>query len=222
MEEQERKAFPFYRSFMEAIETIPDELKKARAYKVIVEYGLNGVEPTNNEDLVIKVIFKQAKPQIDANTKRYESSVKNGKKGGAPKGNKNAQKNNTETTQHNLKQPKTTPKDKDKDKVKDKDKYKERDKSLYETLSQFKNFENNVKDIDTSKYDLQKIYEAIKESEFLQSATMSFVIEHYEKVINGDYKTFKISNKDDSAYCERNYTKEELNSLFTNLDEIEI
>ena len=112
-----RNSFLFYRSFMEAIETIPDELKKAQAYKVIVEYGLDRKEPDINEDLVVKVIFKQAKPQIDASIKRYDNCVKNGKQGGAPKGNKNAMKkttkeqprNNQETTKkqprNNRKQP---------------------------------------------------------------------------------------------------------------------
>ena len=240
MEEVERKAFAFYRSFMDAIETIPDEIKKAKAYKVIVEYGLNGVEPTNNEDLVIKVIFKQAKPQIDANLKRYANCVKNGKKGGAPKKSKKP-KNNQEITKEEPKtnqettkeQPEnnqeTTLKDKDKEKDKVKDKDKERDKSLYENLSLkypklLLDFEN-LKNVDLITYNIEQLEKAIEESEYLQSANLSFILNNYEKVITGYYRTIKPEKSEQSKsrnYDNREYSEEDYNNLFTDLDKIQI
>ena len=229
MEELKNKAFIFYRSFMEVIEEIPDEIKKAKAYKVIVEYGLDGIKPKRNEDFIIKVIFKQAKPQIDANLKRYKNCVKNGKKGGAPKGNSNAKKkNNQETTKE---QPEnnqeTTLKDKDKDKVKDK--YKERDKSLYENLSLkypklLLDFEN-LKDVDLTTYNIEQLEKAIEESEYLQSANLSFILNNYDKVISGYYRTIKPDKSEQPKsrnYDNREYSEEDYNNLFTDLDKIEL
>lgn len=91
--------FAFFANFAETIrETIPPE-KQAAAYQAICEYGIYGTLP---DDPVLKVMCLMAKASI------YN-------KGGAPEGNKNAQKqkDNKEekqpkTTQNNLKQPKTT------------------------------------------------------------------------------------------------------------------
>lgn len=71
----ERDSFIFYRSFYEAIKEIPDE-EQLIVYRAITEYALNGTEI--NIQGISKAIFTLVKPQIDANTKRYE----NGKKGG--------------------------------------------------------------------------------------------------------------------------------------------
>ena len=87
-----RDSFVFYRSFYEAIEDLDIETQWL-IFKAIVEYGLDGVLP--EIDGVAKAVFLMAKPQLDANYRRYA----NGKKGGAPKGNQNARKKN------NLKQP---------------------------------------------------------------------------------------------------------------------
>lgn len=225
-EEIKHNAFTFYRSFFDAIEQIPEEFKKLRAYKVIVEYGLDGIEPQNNEDVVVKVLFVQAKPQIDANIKRYDSSVRNGRKGGAPKGNTNAKK---KITQNNLKQPKTTPKYKYKDKYKDKDKDKERDKSLYENLSLkypklLLDFEN-LKDVELTTYNIEQIEKAIEESEYLQSANLSFILNNYDKVITGYYRTIKPEKSEQPKsrnYENREYSEEDYNNLFTDLDKVEL
>lgn len=82
----ERDSFIFYRSFYEAIRELADE-EQIKVYKAISEYALDG----NELELtgVSKAIFTLIKPQIDANTKRYE----NGKKGGRkPKQNQNETK----------------------------------------------------------------------------------------------------------------------------------
>lgn len=114
-----REGFVFYRSFSDALEGLP-----AEQYKTIMvalcKYALNGEEP-KSLDPVSNTIFTLIKPQIDANSRRYE----NGCKGGRPKKEteNNPINNQTETKQKpNRNQTKTSPepKDKDKDKVKEK------------------------------------------------------------------------------------------------------
>lgn len=82
-----KNSFVFYRSFYEAINRIKDKQLKADIFEAICELALN------NNDIVLTdevglMIMDLIKPQIEANNERYI----NGKKGGAPKGNKNAKK----------------------------------------------------------------------------------------------------------------------------------
>ena len=87
-----RDSFIFYRSFYEAVQEL-DEKDKIATYDAIISYALNRVEP--DVQGAAKAIFKMAKPQIDANQKRFLDGcegAEHGAKGGAPKGNKNAAK----------------------------------------------------------------------------------------------------------------------------------
>ena len=70
-----RDSFCFYRSFYDAIKALPKKYQ-AQALDAVLAYGLDGVEPTDT-DGVILAIFALIRPQIDANNKRYT----NGKKG---------------------------------------------------------------------------------------------------------------------------------------------
>lgn len=104
-----RKSFIFYRSFYDAVKTLPIKIQ-AEIYNAIADYALNGNQPTDISPIALS-IFTIIQPQIDANTRRYE----NGCKGGAPHGNKNAKKTNQKQpkiTKNNQtstnKQPKTT------------------------------------------------------------------------------------------------------------------
>lgn len=72
-----RDSFVFYRSFYEAIAELPDA-DLASCFRAIADYALNDVEPDTPG--IAKTVFRMAKPQIDANTKRYQ----NGTKGGRP------------------------------------------------------------------------------------------------------------------------------------------
>ncbi len=71
--------------------------------------------------------------------------------------------------------------------------------------------------------DMDELIKAIKQSEFLKTATnlkFDWCIEHYKQIVNGDYKDFK---KQDSAVIHsRHYTEEEMQSLITPIDDIEI
>lgn len=72
-----RKSFIFYNSFYEAIKDL-DKKDRAELFEAICELGLN-----NNEIKLTgmnAILFKLIKPQLLANTKRYED----GKKGGRP------------------------------------------------------------------------------------------------------------------------------------------
>lgn len=106
-----RESVVFYRSFYEAIRRLPAEQFKASAL-AILEYGLDGKEPET--DGIERTVFCMAKPQIDANNRRYE----NGTKGGRPK-----TKDNQTETKDNLNETKPEPKEKEKVKenVKEKD-----------------------------------------------------------------------------------------------------
>lgn len=119
-----RGGIVFYRSFYEAIRGLPDA-ELARCFKAIMEYGLNGNEP---EAAGIEwAIYCLAKPQIDANNKRYQ----NGAKGGRPKTEEEPSGNQEETKQepnHNQVITKWEPKEKDKVKEKEKDKDKKNNK----------------------------------------------------------------------------------------------
>lgn len=106
-----RESVVFYRSFANAIRDLPPDQFKACAM-AIINYGLDGIEPEGNG--IEKTVFCMAKPQIDANNRRYE----NGTKGGRPK-----TKQNLDITKQNLDVTKQEPKEKEKvkEKVKDKD-----------------------------------------------------------------------------------------------------
>jgi len=67
----------FYRSFYEAIKELP-EANQLEIYNAIFEHSLNLNKP--NLTGLSKTIYKQIKPQIEANLKRYENGNKPKKK----------------------------------------------------------------------------------------------------------------------------------------------
>ena len=113
-----RDGFVFYRSFFESFSDLSKK-DKLVLFDALCNYALNGVEPELTG--TPSAIFKLLKPQVDANTRRYE----NGLKGGRPRKNQEETKREPNNNQTKTKR---EPKDKDKDKVKDKDKDKDKDK----------------------------------------------------------------------------------------------
>lgn len=73
-----KDSFIFYRSFYEAVKEL-DSQTQAAVMSAMCEYALDGTEPECSG--VVLAMFRLMKPQIDANSKRFE----NGKKGGRPK-----------------------------------------------------------------------------------------------------------------------------------------
>jgi len=80
-----RDSFIFYRSFFEAAKTLKMK-DKLKLFEAICEYALNDTEIELSG--AADGMFKLLKPQLDANTRKYE----NGCKGGRPKKNLNETK----------------------------------------------------------------------------------------------------------------------------------
>lgn len=111
-----RDSVVFYRSFWEAIKWLPDE-DKLKTLTAIIEYGLDEIEP--KADGVAAAMFLMAKPQIDANNKRYQ----NGTRGGRPAAKSEPNDNQTITKpEPNTNQDITKPEPKEKVNVNDKKK----------------------------------------------------------------------------------------------------
>ena len=75
-----RDSFVFYRSFSEGIRKIRKASDRLKAYEAIIDFGLEGKEPTDLSEGA-EVAFILAKAQLEANNKRYLD----GTKGGRPK-----------------------------------------------------------------------------------------------------------------------------------------
>ena len=99
------KSFIFYESFIVAILNIRSEAVQLAMLRAIINYGLYGVEPEFNDSTgVLDGMFTQIRYLIDAAQEKRAKRIANAKKGGAPKGNSNAQKQ-PKTTKNNQKQP---------------------------------------------------------------------------------------------------------------------
>lgn len=99
--------FTFFVSYYEGLKQVPEEYR-LEAYEAIMDYVFEGVEPSDDVSPWVQIVFQMAKPTIDSGL----ISKENGKKGGAPKGNKNAQKSEKTTEieeENNLKTTETTP-----------------------------------------------------------------------------------------------------------------
>ena len=89
---------------------------------------------------------------------------------------------------------------------------------------EWEDFEN-LKDVDLTTYNIEQLEKAIEESEYLQSANLSFILNNYDKVISGYYRTIKPDKSEQPKsrnYDNREYSEEDYNNLFTDLDKIEL
>ena len=118
MEGMKREGFVFYRSFYDAICQLKRPGERWAAVDAIIRYALDGESDNLTGPAGMALAF--AKPQIDANSRRYE----NGKKGGeyGKMGGRPRKENPTETPTEPQENPILTPKEKEK--VKDKEKEK--------------------------------------------------------------------------------------------------
>ena len=122
-----RDSVIFYRSFASAIKKLPDEFQLSALW-AIIDYGLDGKEPSDNG--IAEAIFSMAKPQIDANNKRYNNGLKGGrlKQGESktePNSNQKEPNNNQTKTKQSFSETKLEPNEKEKENVNVKDKEKE-------------------------------------------------------------------------------------------------
>lgn len=86
-----RDSFIFYRSFFESFDGLSKK-DKLLLFDAICNYALNDIEPELSG--VPLAMFKLLKPQVDANTRRYE----NGCKGGRPRKTETKPKENQKET----------------------------------------------------------------------------------------------------------------------------
>lgn len=84
----QRESFIVYKSFYALMKLLP-RAERLKMFEAIFDYGFNGTEPTFKDE-TSAAFWETILPQLKANNKRWE----NGCKGGAPKGNQNARKNN--------------------------------------------------------------------------------------------------------------------------------
>ena len=105
-----RDSVLFYRSFYDALKNIPPD-ERLKVYDSIMEYGMYDRDP--DLDGVALAIFLLAKPQIDANNKRYENGCKAKKKRTVSETEAN--------TKQDLSECEAKEKEKEKEKVKVKD-----------------------------------------------------------------------------------------------------
>lgn len=115
-----RDSFVFYRSFKDSISELSDK-DKLLIYEAICDFSLDFKEP--NLEGFPKALFKLMRPVLEANIQRW----KNGCNGGAPKGNKNAEKQNIAMVSNNQKTTKNNQAGTKKQANKDKDVYKDKD-----------------------------------------------------------------------------------------------
>jgi len=133
----ERNGFIFLKTFDESIEDLETQ-DKCIMYEAIVKYGIYGIEPELSKGY-LKSIWKLITSTIDATSKKYDSSVENGKKGGRPKKEPN---NNPIITQE---KPNHNPTETLKEKKIELNKIKEKENKI-----ELK--ENNIKELDFGRF----------------------------------------------------------------------
>ena len=84
-----RESFKFYQSYLQILKGLDPQDGYLFAVG-IAEFALKGKPPKFKKTLAI--LFEAIKPNILADLRRYDASVANSRKGGAPKGNQNASK----------------------------------------------------------------------------------------------------------------------------------
>jgi len=104
----------------DAMSPLTDE-QAGQFFRGVLDYH-KGIEPVFI-DQTLQVLWGFLKPNIDRINNNYKKNIENGKKGGAPKGNKNASKPNSTQKQPNSteEQAKTNYKEKEKEKEKAKE-----------------------------------------------------------------------------------------------------
>jgi hypothetical protein len=128
-----KESFVFYRSFIEAIRTLP-ETDQLKVFNSIADFALDQKEP--ELEGTIKGFWMLIKPNIEANNKRYENGKKgaeHGEKGGRPKKEKTPKKPQENPNETPNPKNKTPDVDVDVDVNVDVDKDKEKGKSVLKT-----------------------------------------------------------------------------------------
>lgn len=207
----ERDSFIFYRSFKNAVCALPESMR-LQMIMAILDYALDGKEPP--PDGVERAIFELIRPQLEANNKRYE----NGKKGGAPKGNKNAAKGK-KTTENNQRQPNVN------DNVNDNVNVNENDDGVCTRAKKFcdkYHVKIDTHDTHTENLDFDALDRAYaKSAKWLQkspaSLCLSWVVKNYASIVAGKYED--LSETPNSMRIVSDYSADAINALFADANE---
>ena len=95
-----RDAFVFYRSFFNVASMLPTEEDQITMLLAIIRLGLEE-EIDDSLPLEMKMALTQMAASIKGASDKHDRAVANGRKGGAPKGNKNAAKKKKEDDENN-------------------------------------------------------------------------------------------------------------------------
>lgn len=120
-----RDSVVFYRSFWEAIKQLPEK-ERLESLTAILEYGLDEIEPKSAG--VASAMFLMAKPQIDANNRRYQNGTKGGRPVTKTEPNNNLESNYNKPSDN---QTITKSKPKENDNVKEKDNVNDNNKKTF-------------------------------------------------------------------------------------------
>ena len=85
----------FFRSHYDSILMLPTVEEQNTMFKAVFDYIFYGMMPTLTDKPYLDAIFTSWKPVLDKSIELRRTASENGKKGGAPLGNKNACKEKT-------------------------------------------------------------------------------------------------------------------------------
>ncbi len=230
-----RESFIVYKSFYVLIKLLPEK-ERIKMYEAIFDYGFDESIP-NFTNETSKAIWQSIYPQLNANNRRYENGLKGkefGKLGGRPKNADGVIKETPNETPRKTprvlknKTPNITPNENDNENVNDNDILSKSACVCVE--SDFKAFLNKNSHIilenyvfDVSEINFKLLDKQISESEFLKTITsFDWLYENYEKICSGYYKTFTKKSKSSKFENQREYSKEELDSLVDSFDDFNV
>lgn len=86
------KAFCCYLDNNDVVNMLSDE-QAGRLWKQLYSFANYGELPDNSGDTGLAILFNLMSSQMKRDFEKYSKRIENASKGGAPKGNKNAEKN---------------------------------------------------------------------------------------------------------------------------------
>ena len=118
------KGVVFLPSYYEAIRELPDA-DRLQLYDCIIRYGL--YEEVMELPVALRGYFALIRPTMDLSTRRYESAVDNGRKGGRPRKNQRQNQRQNQTQNQTRNQTRNQEKEYEKEYDSEKEIEKERD-----------------------------------------------------------------------------------------------
>lgn len=216
----ERENFVFYRSFFESIQEInglkeeydlPQEKIneiKLECYEAICEYALNNVE-IDLKSANSRMIFRQFKPQIEANIKRYLNGCR-------PKVKQSKSKTKAKTKRSSSKS-KANDNDNVNDNVNDNDNVNEKEKKVKHTHGTYKHVRLTDDEYSRLQNDFPYYQKLItKLDEYIEETGKKYknhnlvlrrwVLDWYKENYQDEDEAYGF---DDNEYCQKSITKED-------------